>query len=266
MLSRLNSCVFLLISFLFLFVALFGSLRLISINMAIISLTENLKLWGCPYSILRSNIWRRRLLLPLFDNYDHFFICFFFSLLFGAIVYIVIVCSIITIFMYIFKICVLKFQTVEGRAITTVDLQCRCLTRNIHASYFCWISSAEFPSISMHRISIEFKTGLISLLHLLEQMIQTNSNFLIFFSSAYFCFRLWLLHTIFTLHLIHINFDSDPSYISVIKHECFFFFFLWIFDIDFSEFYDPIEMHFWNWCRCHDQPVRIFIDSLPDWY
>lgn len=128
--------------------------------------------------------------------------------------------------MYIFKICVLKSQTVEGRAITTVDLQCRCLTRNIHASYFCWISSAEFPSISMHRISIDFKTGLISLLHLLEQMIQTNSNFLIF---CFFCFHLWLLHTIFTLHLIHINFDSDPSYISVIRHECFFLHSLWNF-------------------------------------
>lgn len=136
--------------------------------------------------------------------------------------------------MYIFKICVLNFQTVEGRAITTDDLQCRCLTRNIHASYFCWISSAEFPSISMHPISIDFKTGLISLLHLLEQMIQTNSNFLIFF------FYFFLFSSMIAAYHFYTPSNSHQFWLWSIIH---FSHKTWVFFCFFSSF----SLNFWYW-------------------
>lgn len=82
-------------------------------------------------------------------------------------------------------------------------------------NFISWIS-VDFDASHFDRIQNGFNFIIAS--------IRTNdpnqfkfSHFLFFF-----CFHLWLLHTIFTLHLIHINFDSDPSYISVIKHECFF--------------------------------------------
>lgn len=136
-----------------------------------------------------------------------------------------------------------------------------------YASYFFHqLNSANHP-FSMHRILIDSETGLISLLHLLEQMIQTNSEI--------FSFDLWLLHTASMVHLIHINFDSDPSYISVIK-PCFFslslvfsIFWYW-FDSD-SDFMIQLKCIFRNWCRCNrllfvriNRPV--FVDSLPDLY